>query len=397
VLCGPIYLVDGLLLGTDFMQPLTWLVCAWCVLRLIQTRDERWWLGFGLAAGMALASKYLIFFYLAGLAVGVLATPLRHSLARPQLYLGAMIALIFLAPSLIWQAQNGWPFLELGRAGASGKNIVFSPLGFLGQQVLFVGACGAPLWIAGLWRFSYRPVLPHFRVYPIAFFVTAALVYLAHGKAYYLTPAYPVLFASGARALETWLRWPWARGVAIGALAISGMVAAPLALPILPPEDYTAYAGALGMSAKATATETHGHSALPQQLADMLGWREMAEKVSAAYNALPVDERAKAVFLANNYGEAAALDIYGPAFHGPPAISGHNNYFLWGTRGFDGSVILTVGGDPGRYGRMFESVERVGEINSPLAMSYETNIPIYVLRNSRVPLSALWPKLKHYE
>lgn len=397
VLVGPVFLVDGLLLSTDALQPLTWLACGWCLTRIAQTGDERWWLGFGLAAGIALISKFLIFFYLAGLAVGVLATPFRRSLSKPWLYIGALITLIFLAPSLYWQAENGWPFLELGKAAVEGKNLVLSPLGFLGQQALFVGPASAPIWLAGLWRLAVRPPLPHLRVFPIAFVTTGVLVYALHGKAYYLTPVYPVLLVGGALAIESWLVRPAYRWVAAGAIAVAGAIGAPLALPILPPEDYRAYARSLGMSPGAAAMEKGVPSALPQQLADMFGWREMAEKVSAAYNALPPDERAKAVFFGRNYGEAAAIDVYGPALRGPPAISGHNNYYLWGPRGFDGSVTIVVGGDPVQYARFFRSVERVGELDSPYAMRSETLIPVYVLRDPRVPLATAWPTLKHYD
>jgi Dolichyl-phosphate-mannose-protein mannosyltransferase len=396
VLFGPIFLVDGLLLSTDALQPLTWLACAWCLTRLAQTDDQRWWLGFGLAVGISLASKYLILFYLVGLAFGVLATPLRGSLLRPQIYLGGLIALLFLAPSLYWQAENGWPFLELGKAGA-GKNIVLSPLAFLGQQILFVGPTAAPIWLAGLWRFGARGPLPALRALSIAYAVTGVFVYVLHGKAYYLTPAYPALLAGGAVAIEAWLARPALRWIAAGLIAIPGVLAAPLALPILPPGDYAPYARAFGMSPQSTATEKLAPSALPQQLADMFGWREMAEKVSAAYKALPAEERAKAVFFGRNYGEAAAIDVYGPALNGPPAISGHNNYFLWGPRGFDGSVALVVGGDEARYAQAYQSVTRVGELDSAYAMPYETNIPIYLLRGRRAPLAEGWAAAKHFE
>ena len=135
---------------------------------------------------------------------------------------------------------------------------------------------------------------------------------------------------------------------------------------------------------------------MPQYLADMFGWREMAGKVSAVYNALPPEERAKAVFFGRNYGEAAALDVYGPAFNGPPAISGHNNYYLWGPRGFDGSVVIMVA--TRRHTRRSSTAStQVGEIDSPYAMPFETNIPISVLRGLHVPLATAWPKLKHYD
>ena len=208
VLFSPVFLAEGLLLVTDALQPLTWLICTWCLVRLAQTHDERWWLWFGLAVGISLTSKYLIFLYLAGLAVGILATPFRSSLAKPQVYIGAAIALIFLAPSLYWQWDHGWPFLEILEVGATGKNLARSPLAFLVQQILFIGPISAPIWIAGLWRLSARPSLPHLRALPIAYATMIAIAYPLHGKAYYFTSFYPALLAAGALAIEGWLKSP---------------------------------------------------------------------------------------------------------------------------------------------------------------------------------------------
>ena len=397
VLFGGVFLVDGLLLTTDALQPLTWLGCSMCLVRLAQTKDERWWLAFGAIVGVSLMSKYLIAFYLVGLALGILATPLRRSLLRPQIYIGAAIALALAAPSFYWQAAHGWPFLEVGRAGASGKNLVLSPLGFLGQQILFVGPVAAPIWIAGLWRLSVRPPLPELRAFPIVYVTMLVLFYELHGKAYYLAPVYPVLLAGGAIAIESWFRWSPLRWAAIGLVSIIGALLAPLAIPILQPDDYGPYARALGVPAGAASTETHekgGH--LPIHMAGQFGWREMAAKVSAVYNALPPDQRAKAVFFGRDYSDASAINIYGPAFHGPSAISTHNNYYLWGPGKYDGSVVITVG-DVGPLLNNYRSVRVVGRIENAYAEAWETDQPIYVLTDPRVPLSVLWPKLKHYE
>jgi hypothetical protein len=396
VLFGGVFLVDGLMLTTDMLQPLTWLGCSWCLVRLAQTRDERWWLSFGAIAGISLTSKYLILFYLAGLAVGVLVTPLRRSLLRPWLYLGALVALAFASPSIIWQAMHGWPFLEVGKAGASAKNLVLSPLGFFGQQILFVGPLAAPIWLAGLWRWSVKPSMPELRVFPIAYAVMLVLFYGLHGKAYYLAPIYPVLLAGGAVAIEGWLAWPALRWATITAVAGTGALMTPLALPILRPEQYEPYAHALGVPVGASATERGKPAALPLHLAGMIGWREMAAKISAIYNALPPAERAKAVFYGRDYGEAAALDLYGPAFHGPPAVSGHNNYFLWGPKGFDGAAVIVIGNDVRPLMNNYRSVTTVGRIDTPYAQSFETDLPIHVLRGPRVPLAVLWPRLKFY-
>jgi dolichyl-phosphate-mannose-protein mannosyltransferase len=397
VLFGGVFLVDGLLLLTDMLQPLTWLGCGWCLLRVAQTRDERWWLAFGAIAGISLLSKYLILFFLASLAVGVIATPLRRSLSRRWLYLGAALALVIASPSVIWQAMHGWPFLELGETAVNGKNLPLTPLAFLGQQILFVGPAAAPVWIAGLWRFSVKPGVAALRAFPIAYAVMAATFLTLHGKAYYIVPIYPLLLAGGAVAIEGWLAWKPLRGMVLAGVTGVGLVLAPLALPILPPENYAAYAASLGIPRDAAAMERGAQSPLPTHLSGMFGWPEMAAKVAAVYNALPNDERARTVFYGRDYGEAAALDIYGPALNGPPVVAGQNNYYLWGPKDFDGSVVIVLYGDVTPLMKNYRRVEIVGHIDSPYAPSYEAHMPIYVLRGPRVSLKTLWPKLKYYE
>jgi hypothetical protein len=123
----------------------------------------------------------------------------------------------------------------------------------------------------------------------------------------------------------------------------------------------------------------------------------MAAKVAAVYQALPPADRTRAAFFGRNYGEAAAIDIYGRALGLPPAISGHNNYYLWGPGRADGSVIIVAGGDPAQMAKVYSSIQVAGRIDTPYAMPYETNIPIYVLRQPRVSMVQLWPMLKHYE
>jgi 4-amino-4-deoxy-L-arabinose transferase-like glycosyltransferase len=396
-LLAGVYLVDGLLLTTDMMQPLTWLGCSWCLVRLMQSNDERWWLGFGAVAGVGLLSKYLILFYIAGLMLGVVATPLRASLLRPWIYAGAAIALLFLAPSAYWQAQHGWPFLDVGGAGVNGKNLALSPLAFFGQQVLFVGPAAVPVWLAGLWRFSVRPEPPSLRVFPIAYAAMVAMFYMLHGKAYYLAPVYPVLLAGGAAGIEVWLSRAALRAIAIGIVTIVGLLLVPLELPVLPPSDYGAYARALGLPSNAAATERGTQSVLPLHLAGMIGWPEMAQAVVVAYRALPPDERRNAVFYGQVYGEAAAIEIYGGQLGGPPAVAGHNNFYLWGPGDRSGSVVITLGTNVTPLMNNYRDHQIVGRINTPYAMPYETNIAIYVLRNPRVPLSVLWPQLKHFD
>ena len=390
-------LANGVLLSPHCLQPLIWLACAWTVVRLVDSGDERWWLAFGALAGVSLESDYLIAFYLVGLAVGVVATPLRRSLTRPWIYAGAALALALAAPNVAWQAAHGWPFLQIAGADVGAKSVGQSPVGLLFQQAVFVGPLSAPVWLAGLWLLAARPPRAELRALAIAYVVMATIFVLAHAKAYYFAPSYPTLFAAGGVAWERWLKRPAARWVAIAVVAIPGLVGAPTALPILPPATLVGYLRAIGYPPEASQTENMKLDALPQNYADMFGWREMAAAVSAAYRDLPPDARAQAVFFAPNYGEAAALDIYGPALGGPPTISAHNSYYLWGPRGASGEVVITLARDGARFGRYYDDVHAAGRTDAAYAMPYENGLTIWVLRRPRASIADVWAALKHYD
>lgn len=394
MLLGPIFLIQGVLFSTDMFQALTWLGLGWVLVRLEQTRDERWWLAFGAIAGFSLNTKYLIAFYLAALAVGLLATPQRRSLLRPWVYLGALLAGVMVVPNLLWQGAHGWPFLELGEAAAGGKNIAMSPPAFFLQQVFLTGPLATIVWLCGLWAGVVRPKLAVALAFPIAWLVLLLVFDASHGKAYYLCAIYPTLLAFGAVRIEEWVGNAIARGAVLAGVAITGLLTAPLTLPILPLDVFIRYQKSIGFTLSAGEHQTLG--GLPQYYADMFGWREMAEQIAGVYWSLPAQDRARAVFYGNNYGEAAAIDVFGRRLGLPPAISGHNNYYIWGPRGHDGSVIIIIGGSPQHYAELFRSFEIAGRIAAPHAMPYETNQPIYVLRGMKIPLQDYWPKVKEY-
>jgi Dolichyl-phosphate-mannose-protein mannosyltransferase len=396
VLFSPQFLAIGLLFTTDIFQPLTWLACGWFLVRLAKSGDERWWIPFGVVVGLSLLSKYAIAFYVVALGIGLLATPVRRSLLRPWLYVGAIIGAILVLPNVLWQHAHGWPFLELGKAAVNGKNVALSPVAFFAQQLLVMGPLSAPVWIAGLWACSRRPKLAMYRAFSIAYAVLFIFFVINHGKAYYMTPIYPTLLGIGAVAVESWLQSVRWRRAALISVAVAGAVAAPMAIPVFSERAFIAYSSMLGLAPSVTAAEHQKLGLLPQHFADQHGWPEMAEKIAGVYNALPPTDRAKAVFLGVDYGEAAAIDIFGRPSGLPPAISGHNNYYLWGPRGHDGSVLIVMGPYWGELLQAYGRVEVAGEIDNPYAMPYETG-PIYVLRDPKVPFSFIWPRLKHYE
>jgi hypothetical protein len=132
-----------------------------------------------------------------------------------------------------------------------------------------------------------------------------------------------------------------------------------------------------------------------QMLSDEFGWRELARDVGVVYGALPAADRARAAIFASNYGEAAAIDVYGRNL--PPALSGSNQYYLWGPRGYDGSLVVAVNVTPARWSAICDSLHVVARFGtSPYAMPYEHDRSIFVCRGMHPPLPQLWPSFKHY-
>jgi len=219
------------------------------------------------------------------------------------------------------------------------------------------------------------------------------LLLLQHAKPYYLSPAYPALLAAGAVAAERVQR-RWLRPALALWLVVGGATVGVMAIPALPPATYLRVSRLLGITAP---QEERGHTAeMPQVLADRFGWENMTATIARVYHALPPEQRGRAAILAGNYGEAAAVDFFGPGYGLPKAISGHNNYWLWGPHGATGEVVIAVGIPKDALAQYFATVEQADMVVSPYALPMETNLPVYVCRALRIPIEQAWPLLKHF-
>jgi hypothetical protein len=382
------------LLSMNAADPLLWTALALATLRATEGHARGSWLPVGAIAGLGLLNKYSMAFWLLALATGLLATEARRALAGRPFLLAVLLAAAIALPNAVWQARHGFPMLELLRNGQAYKNAPFSWSAFAFETVLEQNPFAIPLWLAGLaWLLRGRgPGRPWLG---IAFLAVAAEITLLGGKPYYLGPAFPVLLAAGGCAAERWMRPAAARTAAAAALLASGAAIAPLAIPLLSPPALVRWQGALGV--RTLPNERLEQGPLPQVFADMIGWPEMVESVARAWRALPSDLRAHAVIYAQDYGEAAAIDLYGSERGLPPAYSGHNNYWLWGPPPEGTRAVLAVGGRGDDYRGAFERVEQVGETpDSPWNMPYERRRPIWLLAGPRAPLRTLWAATRLY-
>ncbi len=375
---------------------LFWVAGALLAARMLCTGDDRLWLAFGALMGLGLLNKISVAFFSTGLLAGLLLTPQRRLLWSRWLVAGGALAALLFLPHLLWQAAHGFPTLEFMHNAMLYKNMPMSPGTFIGAQLIDSNPLVAPLWIAGLGALLFSAALRPYRALGLAYLFVLALLMAQHGKPYYLFPAYPPLLAAGGVLVERLAarRWRWLPAAAALWLSIGGIAVAPLALPVLPPRALAGYLRFIGIGPPREERSPLG--ALPQIFADRFGWPHLVEVVAGVYASLPPPERSRAAILAGNYGEAGAIDFFGAGDGLPRAISPHNNYWLWGPGGTDGSLAIAVGIPREDLERYFRSVEKAAVVESPWAMPLETNLPVYVCRDLRLPLPDAWRQIKRF-
>ncbi len=390
----------GMKVGPDMVGLWLWPLAALYVLRVVNGADPRWWLAAGACIGIALESKYSVLFFALAVVAGLALTPQRTVLRSRWFFAGMGVAVVLALPNFLWQALHGFPMWELLRNGQNGKNVVAGPALFLFQQMLLTNLFASPVWIAGL---IWLLVKPAARFLGYTYLLLIAMMIALHAKHYYPADVYPILMAAGGVAIERVTSGArLLRPLIVAVIVAAGLFFLPFSLPVLSEPamlDYSAFVSrALHIEKSAMATERFRSAALPEDWADMHGWPELAATVGRIYEGLPPAQRAQAAIVASNYGEAAAIDFFGAQYGLPPAISGHNNYWLWGTHGFSGNVVIDVNGDCGRsdFPGLFRSARLVETFNPPWVISYEQNIPISLCTGITQPLSELWPKLRHY-
>lgn len=395
VLIAPVWLGSGNVIALSSFEPIIWATAAWFVLRVIQTGDGRYWLGVGAAAGVGLLNKPSMLFFGMGLAIALLATPMRRHYREKWLYLAGALALVIASPYILWQLPRDWPTLQF-MVGLNRQVMsrIPAPL-FVVGQFLYLHPFNAPIWIAGLiWLFRGEAGRPY-RVFGWIFVVVFFFLLIAKSKIYYLAPAYPMLLAAGAVALESWVRarprrrvfkpaWPVA-------MVLGGLVLAPVCLPLLPIEKADAYITGITFGALKNAYEVTG------TFHDQFGWEGQAKAVADVYHTLTPEEKLQAIVFGTNFGRAGAIDFYGPKYGLPSATSFHQNYFFWGPPPEPVVIAVVIGSSAEELGQVFGSVTEAARVTgSPHAVQFEQNLPIYICRDPKAPLQQVWPTFRAF-
>ena len=363
-----------------------WAVTLLLVMKLLASRDPRWWLAIGASAGVASEAKWNIAFLVAALAAGFLATEARGLLRSRYLVAGCVIAAALAAPDLIWQAAHGWPSIDVFRAlqGDAGHNRAV----YWVAQILYTGPVLVPVWVTGAIWSVRSAAARQFRPVGIACVAVIVLQFVLGGKAYYSGGAYTFLLAAGCVPAERWLaaRRPLAgrirRATVLAGVMLAGaVIATPVTLPVLP----------------ARALHTVPVQKINYDLGEEIAWPKLVALVTREYRALPAAQRRHTTILTGNYGEAGAIDRYGPGLGLPQAYSGANNFWLWGPPPAAYTAAIAVNLDPAFLRREFRHVRLVATYWNGLGVSDdEQGAQVFVTTGLRSSWAQAWLAFRNY-
>jgi hypothetical protein len=401
VVVAPQYLSNGSLLGTNCLEPNLWMGCAYFAILAIKRSNPRYWLWFGVVAGIGMEEKYTIALFGFGMVVGLLLTPQRRAFLNPWIWIGGLAAFLIFLPNLLWNVHYDWPFLQLmHNIRAEGRDVVLGPVDYFAQQALLVNPFTAPIWLTGFFVLLFSERLKSYRFLGWTYLVCCGVLFALHGKNYYLAPVYPMLLAAGAVVIDEAInqkRIAWLKPAIAVLLLANGAYLAPIVLPMFSPHHFLAYARYLPMKLPVMEHD-HARAALPQWYADQFGWNEIVAETAVAWNQLTPEERAgnNCGIFAQNYGQAGAIDFLGRKYGLPQSLSGHQTWFLWGPRGYSGNCMIVLDDSRKKLEQLWNTVQYVGDSpDNPWAL--EKEIPVFICRGAKFgTLAEIWPELKRW-
>ncbi|HZZ66110.1 MAG TPA: glycosyltransferase family 39 protein [Candidatus Baltobacteraceae bacterium] len=401
----PAYLLLGNTLTTTSFEPLSWTLLIYAIVRLCNSGDERYWLLAAAAFTFGMYGKYSMLLFAVSVLLALLCTPQRTVLYSKWFAGSAALSLLLLLPNIVWQGAHGWPFVcvvigdfEHRHAFQTGVSLEYTDfrqnaLAFVTEQLVYSNPALACVWIGGALLTAFHVQYRRFRFLSLAFVFVLVFAIVLEAKGYYIIGVYAALLAAGAVAIERLVPQPAARALIVTPIFLLALVTLPLALPVLPVNRLIAYTRVLHLT---------GQDGTPPRLiqpvyAEEFGWDGLARSVAGVYDALPPIVRRRTAVFADTYGDAGALDFFGPRYGLPPAISSQNTYYLWGTRGYDGRTMIVVGATQiERIRRLYRHVRLVTTYGNAYKWVVEGPAPIYLCTEPIAPLPQIWPELRWY-
>lgn len=396
---APILLGMNTIYSMNSIDILFWSLAYYFAIKIFGQDNKKDWINIGVILGFGTLNKISMLWFIAGFVAALILSEKRKKLFTQDFMMMAGISFIIFLPYIFWNFNNNFALLEFMHNAITNKYSGITRIDFIKGQILLNGPAALPVWVAGIYFFLFVPAGKKFRYLGIIFTVTFLILLLnGKSKSEYLAVAYSALFAGGGVFLERQAKdilWKSFNFLLVALIAITGLIIIPLALPVLPEESFIKYQEAMGQ--KPSSVEGKKVSALSQFYADMHGWEEMAAEISQVYKSLPPEEQKTTTVICNNYGEAGAVEYYASKYEQPPAISFHNNYWIWSAEAKPFKTAIVLGGTKALHERQFAEVDSAGLVVSKYAIPYENNLPLFVGRNMKISLDSLRYRNKNFE
>jgi len=389
VAISPVSLASGALMQYVAFDYLFWVLTAYLIIKLLRTGNPVLWAPIGIAIGLGMMSKYTMAFFVASIVIALLLTDARRYLASKWLWIGVALSLLVFLPNLVWQIQHQFVSLDMLHHIHARDIRIGRTKHFLVEQIFIpANLFTIPLWIAGLFFYFRSLEGRRFRMIGWMFVVTLLIFFLAKGRSYYMGPAYPMLLAAGAVMEERWVHSLAVtparvmRVVTAIALVVGGVVAASITMPLAP----------IGSKWFQVADK------IDNDFGEEIGWPELVGEVAQIYNSLPPAERQSTGILATNYGEAGAINLYGPAYGLPRAISGVNSFWYEGFPSPPPKSLVIIGLGDDERNRHFAECELAGQVTNLFGIQNEEteHRDIYVCRQLRQSWPDFWNDFRYY-
>lgn len=387
-----IYMRLNILYQPNAFDILAWTAAFYFFIRYIRSAENKWIIFLMLTFVFGFYNKYNIVFLLAGLLLGVLLTKHRNIFSKKSFYFSLVVGLILILPNILWQISNNFPVIHHMMALKSTQLNYTSTSGFIVEQFLFMSGSLLVLIAAFVGLFFYRK-FEDYRVIGFVYLIVITIFILLKAKGYYALGLYPVLLVFGGIFLESTLKGFWKKfafGILILGNLVSFLYIYDIMLPVKNPEDIIANKEKFERFGLLRWNNGKNYN-IPQDFADMLGWREMSEKALIAYKSIPAEEKEQTIIFCDNYGQAGSLNYYNRNKM-PEAYSASTDYIFWIPRIKVIKNVLFVGEKPGHeIQSMFKRVELVGVVENEFAIENKTGI--YLLSGANANFTNIFYRL----
>lgn len=397
---APVWLSMDSFFAYDSIDQLVLTIFLYMLVKLIKTGNKKLWLPIGLIAGIAFMTKATIVFLGPGFVAALIILKYRKHLLTRWPWIGMGIFLLVISPYIIWQHLNNWPTIEYWTAYGSSRVFNATLPEYLLNIVILLNPALFPIIAAGLYRIFKPFDNKNYSFLGIMFLITLIVMFVLKAKTYMLAELFIPLIAAGSIFIEEKVlsssRLKWLKNAAVTTLLIGGAFAAPLALPLLPPDLLIAYTNVFGIINKSVKLDNLPKTNLPQTTADRFGWDNLVKTVAEVYEGLSPEEKKDCGILTDWFGPAGAIDLLGQQYGLPHAVSGHLTYYLWGPGENSWDVMIVVTNNYNIVSSFFGEATLKAIVKSDYAMPYNTNLPVYICRKPTMPVDKIWEYLKGY-